>query len=329
MRWMPCLAVSLVVVLNLAWPSPAQEPTATKPAESVEATRAKAAEEKPAVDVDSRQPVERLGDIIQPVLIEGASAQRSFEWWSQVTRIPLVIDWEAMRAAGVDPDTKIDINLQAAPAGTVLALLIKRISSEETPVMYEVTPWYLEVLTKTQADKRVVMRTYDIRSLMMQVPDFRPAADFDLKEALNNDNATGGGGGGGKLFGQNTTTVIIDRKTDKERGEEIASIIRDTVEPDVWEEKKPGAPGSIRYFQGRLIVRAPLYVHRQIGLPDVSVDARKTGGDATGGGERDNTSDAGGDKRVPARAAKVDQSSGNANPVAGKHGQSAPVAGVH
>ncbi len=324
----------LMPVVLLAWllmlgaSAMAQEAATAPEAAAAAAPAAAPAQATPVVEVDRREPVKRLGDIIEPVLIEGATAQRSFEWWSQVTRIPLVIDWEAMRTAGVDPDTRIDINLHHIPAGTVLALLIKRISTEETPVMYEVTPWYIEVLTKAQADKRVVMRTYDIRSLMMEIPNFRPDANFDLNEALSNTNETGSGSNR-KLFGDNQATVTVVRKTDKERGEEIAATIRETIEPDIWEELKPGAPGSIRYFQGRLIVRAPLYVHRQIGLPDVSPSQRggATSTDAaTAPGQGDEgRSDQG---RIPASAAKVDKP-GSGNPVAAKRGESTPVAGVH
>jgi hypothetical protein len=56
--------------------------------------------------------------------------------------------------------------------------------------------------------------------------------------------------------------------TKNESGQSIAEMIRNTIEPDIWQENG-GLYASARYYDGRLIVNAPLYVHRQIGIPTV------------------------------------------------------------
>jgi hypothetical protein len=45
---------------------------------------------------------------------------------------------------------------------------------------------------------------------------------------------------------------------------DIAQLIRDTIEPDIWLENG-GQYGTIRYYDGRLIVSAAPFVQRQIG----------------------------------------------------------------
>ena len=52
-----------------------------------------------------------------------------------------------------------------------------------------------------------------------------------------------------------------------ERGEELAKLIRTTIEPDIWSEGGGPAECSVTYHDGMLIVRAPQYVQNQIGTP--------------------------------------------------------------
>ncbi len=49
----------------------------------------------------------------------------------------------------------------------------------------------------------------------------------------------------------------------QERGEALAETIRQTVEPTLWRENG-GDVATVRFRSGRLIVRAPGYVHAQI-----------------------------------------------------------------
>ncbi len=58
-----------------------------------------------------------------------------------------------------------------------------------------------------------------------------------------------------------------ERVTNEERAEEIIEIITSLIEPTQWEVH--GGNASIRYFRESLLVRAPNFVHRQIGGLDV------------------------------------------------------------
>jgi hypothetical protein len=56
-------------------------------------------------------------------------------------------------------------------------------------------------------------------------------------------------------------------KSPAERGEELAKLIRTTIEPDIWSESGAATECSVKYHEGMLIVRAPQYVQNQIGTP--------------------------------------------------------------
>src|SRR5690242_7896420 len=59
---------------------------------------------------------DRLSEVIGPINLDDVPAKRAFEWWSKSSNIPLVINWEKLAREGVDPDTRIKLNLNSVPA---------------------------------------------------------------------------------------------------------------------------------------------------------------------------------------------------------------------
>jgi len=242
----------------------------------IEHVRRERAKQAPA-EYEAPTPAQRLRDVVDVVVIEDASARRAFEWWSNTTHIPLVIDWAALEDEGIDADRKINLRLSDVPAGQLLGILMRQ-TAPRVELMYEVTPWYVQVMTKRQANQNLILRLYIVEDLVMDIPNFE-GPTFDLNQALSNTNSGGstpgsrGGGnnvGGGGLF-PDDTSAEEDAPTKEERGEALAQTVMDTVEPTLWVDVE-GA--SVRYFNGRLIVNAPRYVHEQIGLPAVGVGRR-------------------------------------------------------
>jgi len=221
---------------------------------------------------------QRMNGLVPNVNLQDMPAREALAWWSQATGVPLVVNWNAMELEGVRPETTLNVQLQLVPAGQLLQLLL-RMTAPDIQMMYEVTPWYVQVMTKEQANQNTVVRVYDIGDLLVHVPSFT-APEFDLESAMESSSSRGGrgggsagsrggggsGGSGGRgLFSNRTEQQREDAPTRNERAEQIAQAIRDTIEPDTWETV--GGRSSIRYFQGKLVVNAPMYVHRQIGLP--------------------------------------------------------------
>ena len=223
----------------------------------------------------SHLPADRMQGPIGPVHIEGISAREAIDWWSSTTRIPVVIHWAQMESEGLDPENKINIRLRRAPGHIVLKLILRQFS-QDTDLVVEPTPWYIEVVTKEQALRNSVVRVYDIGDLLHHVPNFGDVPSFDLQSALentNNGSGTGRSNGGGKgngsgLFGDSSRDDRERAEPEDSRAERAESLVRtmrETIEPDIW-QAHGGQFASIRYYQRRLIVKAPPFVHRQIGL---------------------------------------------------------------
>lgn len=232
--------------------------------------------DKPFVAAErSRSVARRMGDLVRGIDIQDATAKQALDWWRDTTDIPLVVNWKALEFDGITGDTPINLRLEAVSAGQLLSLLMEQ-ASPDTELIYTVTPWYVRVDTKAEANKRTVMRMYSIADLIIDVPQFTDAPTFDLAATLNGANRNGGEGGGrggrggdfggaSPLGGRDASQPDPTQLSREQRAQQIIDLIYSAVEPDVWEIN--GGSSSISYFRDYLIIRAPLYVHAKIGTP--------------------------------------------------------------
>lgn len=220
----------------------------------------------------------KMGILIDEVFFDQTPARDVFNWWSTMTEIPLVINWNGLELDGIDPQQGITLDLKTVPARLLLNVIMQQASSE-VELIYEVTPWYVHVMTKRQANRNPVLRVYDVSDLVLTIPNFTDAPSFDLNDALSSSSqGSGGGGSSSGLFGDQSDEQENDRPTKNERGQNIADMVRQTIEPDIW-QTNGGFYASARYFDGKLIVNAPMYVHRQIGMPvSTAFQPRAVGG---------------------------------------------------
>lgn len=235
----------------------------------VKEQRSQAAQpEMDAPQPESLQIPRKMGTLIDEVFFDQTPARDVFNWWSSVTDVPLVIDWNGMALDGIDSEQSITMDLKTVPAKLLLKVIMRQ-ASPEVELIYEVTPWYVQVMTKRQANRNPVLLVYDVSDMVVTIPNFTNAPRMDLNDALSNTNSGGSSGGGSgsssKLFGDENEEDE-DQPTKNERGQNIADMIRRTIEPDIWQENG-GFYASARYYDGRLIVNAPRYVHQQIGMP--------------------------------------------------------------
>lgn len=172
---------------------------------------------------------------------------------------------------GLDKEQTISLRVSGVTALTVLEKVLARAvtdSFSETPP----NTWQVSELGTLQFGPKARLNTfkrleiYDINDLLMVVPDFANAPEFDLDSVLQNAGQQGGGGGQSPFSGGDEGDSVFDeenRRPRDERAEDIRKLIIDLVENEQWSDNA-GTGGSIRYYQGTFIVNAPDYMHRQI-----------------------------------------------------------------
>ncbi len=250
--------------------------------ERVAAVKKKRAQAK-AQEMTPDHPAVKIRQIIPVVDLDHTSFRHAVDWWKQVTGVALLVNWDSIEAAGVDSNLPITLKLRNAPANIVLDVILE-LGSPDYKMYHHETKWYVQILTRDQMLKKTEVRMYDVRDLLFQAPNFRRnAPKLGLSAALSSSGTVGGsssGNSGGRSGGSSSTSLFEDsdsndnddndKPTEKDRAEELIDLIRSSIEPDIW-MANGGYHSSIKFYNGMLVIRAPEFVHRQIGSPNASL----------------------------------------------------------
>jgi hypothetical protein len=236
--------------LTAHWASAQTSPSTTQPAEA-----------KPKATVNDV--LKKMNATIEKVAIKDATAKEAFKWWSDTVGVKLVINWEAMEAEGVNPNANVTLDLKDVPAGTVLGLIMQR-ASPDAELIYQVTPWYIQIMTKKQANKFNTIKIYDVGDLVHDA-SVGPAPMVGL-QVWAPVSVPGVSVYGPVVVGtREYREAWSGPKTNQAMGDELAAAIRSQVEPEVWKDSGGSGTATIRFFRGTLVVNAPDYVHAQMG----------------------------------------------------------------
>ncbi|MEM9415615.1 MAG: hypothetical protein AAGA29_09090 [Planctomycetota bacterium] len=207
------------------------------------------------------------------VNFDSAGLGSVIDYIRDTTGANITVNWPALEIPGIDQDTLISISLARVPAEQLLKLVLEQASAnafEDDKAGYSIIEGIVQISTLAELKTSTEVRLYDIRDLLVQVPNFSNAPAFDLNEALSNTNSGGsngggggggGGGGSGGLFGDDTNDNLEDTPSRDELIDEIIELIQDTVgNQDEWLDDD----SSIRELNGNLIVKSTNDNHRQI-----------------------------------------------------------------
>ncbi len=189
--------------------------------------------------VYTRQPLPEI--VLDEVPLDDA-----LKYVSRLTRLPIVADWNVLEQAGVTRESPTNLRLKGVSTRTFLRYLLRSVPKDE-PLTAYVDEGIVRITTLAAADRDLVLRVYDIRDLLVVIPNF-------TVDDVGQGGGGFGGGAGGNGGGEETTQ--------QERAQPFIDLIQATVRPDVWDVN--GGTASIRFFQGSLVVNAPRSVHARL-----------------------------------------------------------------
>jgi len=190
-----------------------------------------------------------------------------------VTNLNIYVDWKALSNSGVERNAPINLKLQDVPVSAALDRILEQLGDGDQRPRYDVQNGILMISSDEAMRKRVVLRVYDIRDLLLQVPVFDNAPSLELENALNQGQNRGGGGGGsaggGNGGGGGNGNIFGDagdenpRVSREELVKQIVDIIQDSVDRDGWRDLG-GDTGSLQELNGNLIITQTPINHRSI-----------------------------------------------------------------
>ena len=179
-----------------------------------------------------------------------------------VTQLNFDVDWEKLSEAGIDRETQVSLNLSNVPVRIVLERVLEKVSGNGgAGAWYAINDGVVMISSREDINKRKSLQIYDIRDLLIEVPDYANAPEFDLQSVLQ---STGQQGGGGQSpFRDNGEQEPGNRRTLEERTDELINIITTNVDEQGWQENG-GDVGFIQQLQGSLIITNTPANHRAI-----------------------------------------------------------------
>ncbi len=186
-------------------------------------------------------------------------------------RVNVVVKWPALAVESIDQESPVTLEMKDTTVAEVLDEVLDQLTDID-PITYIGINNKLRISTKSDFDRKLYTRIYNVDDIFFEIQSFRGSPQIDL-----NQRQQGGGGGGGSggqanvqsIFGQSGggggNDDDDDEDEDDEREEEILEWIRTTVDPDSWQEN--GGLGTLAVFNKMLTVRNTLDVHELLGGP--------------------------------------------------------------
>lgn len=226
------------------------------------------AQAQTAARTETQAKRETISRMLRPVSIsfDGQRLEDVMSFVQQLTGADMEVMWlDDRNPDGLDKETLVTLTVKDVSA---LTLVEKVLAKAQTDSLGGGNGWQMsdtgaiQIGPKPRLNVHRRVEIYDINDLLIEIPDFDNAPEFDLSQVLQSNQ--GGGGGGGQSPFQNTESDDEPLVPRSERADELKELITELVEFDQWVDNG-GDAASIRYWQGSFIVNAPDYVHRQLG----------------------------------------------------------------
>lgn len=217
-----------------------------------------------AVNADPR--AETLRNLLQPVSItlDETRLEDVLKFVEQVGNVYLDIAWlDNGASSGLERDALITLEARRMTLMDFLERVLDKASDE-----FDAATWQLdeagtiEVGPRSALNRRKSLQIYPISDLTFTIPNFTSVPDLDLDSVLQQ---TGNRGGGTQsIFNDPNDADPTGGLSEEEQAERIVDLVTGLIETEQW-ERNGGSGASVRLLNGSMLIKAPDYIHRQIG----------------------------------------------------------------
>ena len=208
--------------------------------------------------------------------------QQVVNYMKTVTEVEIYADWKALDGIGIRPEDEVTLDLGRVPAEVALRRVLEQLGDRLDRPQFGVEDGMVVITTEDALRRRMVTLVYDIRDLLLEVPYFDNAPDFDLGDNITGGPASNGGSVASfaagsmdseleraEIFGRSDSSSDPQRRSREQLVDEIVQIIQDVVDPEQGWYDTSGQGGKIQELNGNLIITNTPRNHRAIeGLLD-------------------------------------------------------------
>jgi Flp pilus assembly secretin CpaC len=200
-----------------------------------------------------------LDKVMPEANFEGTTFTEAIDFFRDATGANIFVNTRALDAAGVDRATPISLKFHNVKFSKALDTILAMVGGQ-TKLAYDIDEGVITISTADQLNQNVVQEVYDIRDLLVSVPNFQLSDVTSLASSISsggggqtvgggsgassssssNNNLSGAFGGGGASATQNNDTMLMDA---------VVKLITDNVASDTW-KTNGGTVGAISDLMG-------------------------------------------------------------------------------
>ena len=183
------------------------------------------------------------------------------------------VNRRALQAAGIEQNTKVTVDVRRITVKRALDLILRDVSGAaagaDAELRYVVDGGVLIISTKADLAREPIRRVYDIRDLLVPVPDFR-GPRIELSEAAQESQniGTSGSGSSGGIFEDDSDLDQYEEeeKTKEELTEDFIDLVKNAIDRDSWGDPEGGGVGVgfIQVINGQLVVTQTAENHQAL-----------------------------------------------------------------
>lgn len=253
------ISLSLVLSLCLTAPAGATPPAAggpsgEKPGATKPPKKKKPGKKKPPKNLARKA----LKTVIENAEFDDLPFTDFVDWLGRQTKANIVVRWKLLEKEGVERDAPIFLKRKNIKIRKLLPLVFEQVTQDlpEVDLGFKADGNILLISTRKDLNAKLIVHTYEVQDLLLYVPSFEGrGADLDAI----------GTGGPSRVQrpGQGTGGEIKDPYAGLDaRTRKLILAITSTIEPESW--RINGGRGTIRYFQGKLVIRNNAEVHHKL-----------------------------------------------------------------
>jgi type II secretory pathway component GspD/PulD (secretin)/tetratricopeptide (TPR) repeat protein len=204
----------------------------------------------------------RLSAVVPKVSMDGTAFADALKQLRDIGDFNMHVNWRALESSGITRDTPVTTDLTDVKLAKALSLVLDGASPADSPLGYEIDDGVVTVSTREDLDRKTVTRVYDIRDLVVHIPNFDDAPSIMLNppsglhtpqpEKMSES-----------LFNESEEEALASADAGGSVVDKILDTIRDTVCPGTW-RSQGGLVGSIRELNGQIIVTHTLQAQQQL-----------------------------------------------------------------
>jgi beta-lactamase regulating signal transducer with metallopeptidase domain/type II secretory pathway component GspD/PulD (secretin) len=192
----------------------------------------------------------QLTRLLPEIDFKGVGLGDTIDFLRDVSGANVFVNWKALEAAGIKRDAPVTARLKDVQFSKALQIILDSAAGAGNRLAFSADKSVITISTADDIAGNTTTRVYDIRDLLVNVPDYLPDPPQDIE--LQSDHPT--------AATQPESHAAAKAQVERQkRIDEVIKLIQETVEPAAW-----GKIAQVRELSGQLIVTASKRMHESL-----------------------------------------------------------------